>query len=182
MPCYIWPSCLACTREETKCLQLFHKRKKKNAYNSKTLKVPSLSLFYTEETRPKNLIEKISPFVLVWHRCFVELRCAIFSRKLSDSLDSDGESWILSQLETMIRFIYILDSSNSSSITFWSSQFSSSSRCNWTGIWTGNSNGSWTDKQLSHFNIVKEIFVKTTFISCKNFLKWCLNLVEILLN
>ena len=46
-------------------------------------------------------------------------------------------------------FIYNLDSSNSSSFTFWSSQFTSSSRSNWTGIWTGiwtsNSNGSWTD-------------------------------------
>ena len=68
------------------------------AYNSQTLKIPSLSLFYTEETRPKNLIEKISPFVLVWHRCFVELRCAIFSRKLSDSLDSVDES------ETMVVY------------------------------------------------------------------------------
>ena len=36
---------------------------------------------------------------------------------------------------TMGRFIYILDSSNSSSITFWTSKFSSSSRINWTGIW-----------------------------------------------
>ena len=33
-------------------------------------------------------------------------------------------------------FIYILDCSNSSSITFLTSQFSSSSRSNWTGIWT----------------------------------------------
>ena len=40
-------------------------KEKKFAYNSKTLKIPRLSLFYTEETRPKNLIEKISPFVLV---------------------------------------------------------------------------------------------------------------------
>ena len=61
------------------------------------------------------------------------------------------------------RFIYILDSSNSSSITFWTSQFSSSSISNWTGIWNGNSNGSWTDKQSSHFNTVKEINVKATF-------------------
>ena len=39
-------------------------------------------------------------------------------------------------------FIYILDSSNSSSITFWTSWFGSSSRSNWTSIWTSNSNGS----------------------------------------
>ena len=43
------------------------------------------------------------------------------------------------------------------------SQFGSSSRTNWTGIWTGNSNGSWTDKQSSHFSAVKEISVKATF-------------------
>ena len=34
-------------------------------------------------------------------------------------------------------------------------QFGSSSRSNWTGIWTGNSNGSWTDKQSPHFSTVK---------------------------
>ena len=60
-------------------------------------------------------------------------------------------------------FIYILDSSNSSSFTFWSSQLASSSRSNWTGIWTGNSNGTWTDKQSSHFSKAKEIRVKTRF-------------------
>ena len=36
-------------------------------------------------------------------------------------------------------FIYILDSSNSSSFPFWSSQFASSSRSNWTVIWNGSS-------------------------------------------
>ena len=35
--------------------------------------------------------------------------------------------------------------------------------CFWTGIWTGNSNGSWTDKQSSHFSTAKEISVKATF-------------------
>ena len=60
-------------------------------------------------------------------------------------------------------FIYILDSSNSSSITFWTSQFGSSSRGNWTGIWTGNSNGSWTDKQSSHISRAKEMSVKAIF-------------------
>ena len=55
----------------------------------------------------------------------------------------------------MVRFIYILDSSNSSSFTFWMSQFTSSSRCNWTSISTGNSNGSWTDKHSSHFSTAR---------------------------
>ena len=43
------------------------------------------------------------------------------------------------------------------------SQLGSSSRSNWTGLWTGNSNGSWTDKQPSHFSTVKEMSVKATF-------------------
>ena len=62
-----------------------------------------------------------------------------------------------------VRIIYILDSSNTSSFTFWTSQFTSSSRCNWTGISTGNSNGSWNDKHSSHFSTAKEISVKATF-------------------
>ena len=65
--------------------------------------------------------------------------------------------------QSMTCFIYILDSSNSSSFTFWYSQLASSSRSNWTGIWTGNSNGTWTDKQSSHFSTAKEIIVKATF-------------------
>ena len=66
-------------------------------------------------------------------------------------------------LHTMGCFIYILDSSNSSSITFWTNQFGSSSRSNWIGIWTGNSNGIWTDKQSSHFSTAKEMSVKATW-------------------
>ena len=65
---------------------------------------------------------------------------------------------------TESRFIYILDSSNSNSFTFWSSRFTSSSRSNWTGISTGNSNGTWTDIQSSHFSTAKEISVKGTFV------------------
>ena len=65
--------------------------------------------------------------------------------------------------QTMVCFIYILDSSNSSSFTFWTSQFTSSSRCNWTGISTVNSNGSWNDKHSCHFSTAKEIRVKATF-------------------
>ena len=65
-------------------------------------------------------------------------------------------------------FIYILDSSNSSSITFRTNQFSSSSRSNWTvswtGSWTGSSTGSWTDKQSSHFSTAKEMSVKAIFL------------------
>ena len=60
-------------------------------------------------------------------------------------------------------FIYILDSSNSSLFSFWSSQLASCSRSNWTGVWNGNSNGTWTDKQSSHFSTAKEISVKATF-------------------
>ena len=60
-------------------------------------------------------------------------------------------------------FIYILDSSNSSSFTFWSSQFTSSSRSNWTGNPTVNSNGSWNDKHSCHFSTAKEISAKAAF-------------------
>jgi hypothetical protein len=70
-------------------------------------------------------------------------------------------------------FIYILDSSNSSSFTFWSSQFASSSRSNWTVIWTGSSNGS------------SEISVKDILFFMyhnKHIMKWCWNDDEILLN
>ena len=57
----------------------------------------------------------------------------------------------------MSCFTYILDNSNSTSITFWASQFGSSSRSNWIGIWTGNSNDS------EHFSTAKEMNVKATF-------------------
>ena len=62
-------------------------------------------------------------------------------------------------IQNMGCFIYILDISISTSFKFWSSQFASSSRSNWTG----NSNGTWTDKQSSHFGTAKEIRVKATF-------------------
>ena len=75
----------------------------------------------------------------------------------------DEECSTSSRTATRACFIYILDSSNSSSFTFWTSQFTSSSRCNWNGIWTGNSKGSWTDKHSNHFSTQKEISVKATF-------------------
>ena len=72
-----------------------------------------------------------------------------------------------------LHFIF----SNSSWFTFWSCKLdSSSNRSYWTGIWTDNSNGSWTDKHSSHFSTAKEISVKAIFFSCKNqnkqILKW----------
>ena len=70
-------------------------------------------------------------------------------------------SWVIEQ--GVVSSIYILDSSNSSSFTFWYSLFASSCRSNWTGIWTSNSNGTWTDKQSCHFSTAKEIRVKATF-------------------
>ena len=60
-------------------------------------------------------------------------------------------------------FIYILDSSNSSSFTFLTSKLASSFRSNWISMWTGNSNGSWADKHSCHFSTAKEISVKATF-------------------
>ena len=64
---------------------------------------------------------------------------------------------------TMVGFIYILDSSNSSSFTLWFSKFSSSSRCHGKGISNGKWNGSWTDKHSSHFSTAKDMSVKATF-------------------
>ena len=57
-------------------------------------------------------------------------------------------------------FIYILNSSNPSSVTFWCSQFNFSSRSNCTDIWTGNSKAF---KHSSHFSTSKEMSVKATF-------------------
>ena len=75
--------------------------------------------------------------------------------------------WILQGCQkldrTRVHFIYILDSSNSSSFTFWTSQFTSSSRCNWTFISNGHSTGSWNDKHSSHFSTANEISVNATF-------------------
>ena len=71
-------------------------------------------------------------------------------------------SQFFGSFHSLTCFIYILDSSNSSLFTFWTSQFTSSSRCNWTGISTGNSNGSWTDKHWCHFSKAKEMSVKAT--------------------
>ena len=58
---------------------------------------------------------------------------------------------------------HILDSSNSSSVTFWTIQFLYSSRWNWTSISTGNSNGSWTEKHSPHFSTAKEMSEKASF-------------------
>ena len=56
-----------------------------------------------------------------------------------------GQTKWISIRQNMACFIYILDSSNSSSTTFWTDQFGSSSRSKWTIIWTGSWTGSWTD-------------------------------------
>ena len=61
-------------------------------------------------------------------------------------------------------FIYILNRSNFSSFTFWSSKLASSSRSNCTDIWTGNSNGNWTYKHSTHFSTAKDVTVKATFV------------------
>ena len=49
------------------------------------------------------------------------------------------------------------------SITLQTSKFTSSSRCNWTGISTVKSNGSWNDKHSCHFSTAKEISAKAAF-------------------
>ena len=98
-------------------------------------------------------------------------------------LNIDTITWTIASRGSII---YFLDISNSSSFTFWSSQFASSSRSNWTSTWIGTSNGTWSDKQSSHFRTAKEIRIKATLFSCTNhnkkFIKWCLNDPEIILN
>ena len=68
-------------------------------------------------------------------------------------------------LSSLGCFIYILDSSNSSSIPFWTSRFGSSSRSNWIGFWTGNSNSKQEVVELinNYLISVKEMSVKATF-------------------
>ena len=89
-----------------------------------------------------------------------------------------------SLIETLVCFIYILNSSNSSSFIFWTCQFASSSRCNWTGISTANSNGTWTDKESSNFSTYSKRDKCTSYILFHVTIttKFFWNDVEILLN
>ena len=91
-----------------------------------------------------------------------EFYCSLWWKDCTSCLIQQWDKFMLTIIECL-RIIYLHSSSNSSSFTFWSSQFPSSSRSNWTGIWTGNSNGIWTDKQSSHFSTAKEMSVKATF-------------------
>ena len=86
-------------------------------------------------------------------------------------------------------FICTFSLSISLSITLWTSKFTSSSRCNWTGISTVNSNGSWNDKHSCHFSTAKEIRVKATFFfmwqskqtNLKMMVKWWWNPSELVI-
>ena len=117
---------------------------------------------------------------LFWVFIIVQKQCDVLG------IYNFGVKRVIASKSKRGHFIYILDSSNSSSFTFWSSQFASSSRRIWTVIWTGNWKGTWTDKQSSHFITAKEIRVKAKFFSCYNhnkpILRWCWNHAEILLN
>ena len=66
-------------------------------------------------------------------------------------------------------FIFIL--SNSTSFTIWSSQFAFSTRSNWTG----NSNGTWTDKQST---TCKHLAITFSLLKFHNFLWLCLTTEE----
>ena len=116
--------------------------------------------------------------------------CLTSSMHLPTSKPADPDSGqSCMRIGSKACFIYILDSSNSSSITFWTSKFSSSSKSNWTSIWPGISNGSWTDKQSSLFSTAKEMSVKAIFFFMKkpqqtNFemmLKCCWNPAELVI-
>ena len=73
-----------------------------------------------------------------------------------------GMSWAIS-IELPWGFICTFSLSISLSITLRTSKFTSSSRFNWTGISTVNSNGSWNDKHSCHFSTAKEISAKAAF-------------------
>ena len=79
--------------------------------------------------------------------------------------DSEQKSMLPKILIFWIKrgFICTFSLSTSLSITLWTSKFTSSSRCNWTGISTVNSNGSWNDKHSCHFSTAKEISAKSAF-------------------
>ena len=64
----------------------------------------------------------------------------------------------------VVSSTFNLDSSNSSSFTFWISKLASSTRSNWTGIWNGTSNGSWTDEHSSHFHTAKDMHKRKSYI------------------
>ena len=79
--------------------------------------------------------------------------------------DSEQKSMLPKILIFWIKggFICTFSLSISLSITLWTSKFTSSSRRNWTGTSTVNSNGSWNDKQSWHFSTAKEISAKAAF-------------------
>ena len=55
----------------------------------------------------------------------------------------------------IVSSTFYLDGSNSSSLIFWSSKLGSIFGRKWSGIWSGNSNGSWTVKHSSHYSTAK---------------------------
>ena len=92
-----------------------------------------------------------SPFYLAWAYSWISflLRSPWLTRKENWLSTLDFHSMTVLFFVLIFkwkrgRFIYILDSSNSSSFTFWSSQFRSSSRNKQASSSTGNSNGSWS--------------------------------------
>ena len=105
---------------------------------------------------------------------------------LSRNADFESRSWLHElvnhclnapctsrYMDKNVDFIYILDSSNSTSFSFWSSRFAFSFRSNWNGVSNRWSNGSWTNKHSYHFSTAKEIRVNCTFFF--KLLKWCWN-------
>ena len=94
--------------------------------------------------------------VKFWH---TSLRFWFFLSYLITTVKLRGDFWTLSHILTSVtmgRFIYILDSSNSSSITFWTSQFSSSSRCKWcwNDVWTVTKQCHLVDKFCIFINLL----------------------------
>ena len=112
-------------------------------------------------------------FLWVWQSALGRSQTGFWTnmiRKFIHQFSGHFLTWALKNIScTMGHIIYILDSSSSSWITFWTSKFSSSCRSSWTVIWNGNLNGSWTDKLSYHFSTAKEMSVKATLsiITCR---------------
>ena len=107
-------------------------------------------------------------FLIWWHHSLGPLKESVgISQAYKPEQKNRHQSWYTFKVpghgKQTMEFMGSFHLHSSTSFTFWSSQFICSSKSNWTGIWTSNSNGTWTDKQSSHFSTAKEIRVKATF-------------------
>ena len=73
---------------------------------------------------------------IFFSQSILDVKKAIFHSRETNSRQY-LQKWDILQY-WLVSSTYILDTSNSSSISFWITNFDSSSRSNWNGIWTDN--------------------------------------------